>query len=423
MSDDLYEDVSVPSASRFCGSCGAALMAGDAGCAACIQAEADALDPPVTTLAPDRPNFAMAIWLFGLLVASFLPFAILSEDDDIGLVFTLQNAVQIVDTLAVLTFAFVCWQSVWPLIRKGPLLWCLAAIPTGMVTMALATGLIELATVLVGIEEFLYSEMAFEAGYGWAFLILTIVVQPAIIEELAFRGIIFDGLRTALSDRGNRHRDGADVHGPALECPRLPAPADHGSGDGGASAQNRIALAVYRVTRDAQRDGDRLRILALLMIAEHEFVTTFEQEEALAAAVNILRQMGFKVRTYESRIVAKRGVDKPTQAKHESQLPRSIEMTFDRGRCNLAASVMLQTKTKPLHRDMVKTALTTLERVLVHGQTDEEALEDWRRVESRAKARTAQHGGARRVVLWVLIGFLCLLLLGCVIGMLMSVLD
>ncbi len=159
------------------------------------------------------------------------------------------------------------------------------------------------------------------------------------------------------------------------------------------------------------------------MIAEHEFVTTFEEEEAQAAATHILRQMGFRVQTDGAKLVAKRGVDKPSKAKREGELPRSVEMTFDRGRCTLAASVAEQGKPKPIHREMVKTALSTIERVLVHGQDDEEALEPWRHVESRAKARTPQHGGVRRVIFWVLVGFLALMLLGCVIGMLAAAFE
>ena len=152
------------------------------------------------------------------------------------------------------------------------------------------------------------------------------------------------------------------------------------------------------------------------MIAEHEFVTTFEQEEALAAASHILSRMGFFVRTYEARLVAKRGEDKPAKAKRERELPQRVEMTFDRGRCTLAASITLAAKAKPVHRDMVKTALNTLERVLVHGQTDDEAIEDWRLVDRKASAKTAP----QRVLLWVLLGFLGLLLIGCIVGMLVS---
>ena len=156
------------------------------------------------------------------------------------------------------------------------------------------------------------------------------------------------------------------------------------------------------------------------MIAEHEFVTTFEQDEALAAAAHILTKMGFAVTTYDAKIVAKRGVDKPPKAVRERQLPQSVEMTFDRGRCHLAASIMLTGKPKSLHSDMITTVLSTIERVLVHGQSDEEALEAWRYVDTRAGVRTVQHSGCRRITFWVLVGFLCLLLLGCVIGIIAS---
>lgn len=159
------------------------------------------------------------------------------------------------------------------------------------------------------------------------------------------------------------------------------------------------------------------------MIAEHEFVTTFEEDEALAAATHILQRMGFTVRVRGSRLNAKRGVAKPQQAKRERHLPQSVEMSFDRGRCHLAASIQFASKPKPLYRDLITTMLTTIERVLVHGMTDEEALEAWHHIDARANVRAAQHSSAGRVVLWILVGFLCLLLMGCLIGIFVSAMN
>lgn len=154
------------------------------------------------------------------------------------------------------------------------------------------------------------------------------------------------------------------------------------------------------------------------MIAEHTFVTTFEQDEALAAASHILSQMGFSVRTYEDRLVAKRGQKRATDIKRERHRPQRLEMVFDRGRCTLAASIMHPGQTKPVHRDMMKTALTTLEGVLVHGQTNDEALLPWQDIDNRAGTRTVDRSGPGRIVMYVVIGFFGLLLLGCIIGML-----
>lgn len=201
MTDPFDEVVPPPAAARFCGRCGGVLLVGDAGCATCLQAEADALEAPAQTK-PERPGFGMAMLLFGILLASFLPYAFASIDDTIAFVYRLQNAIQIFDTLVVLGFALFCWQATWPLIKTVPITWSLTAIPSGLITLSIAVVLLGTITTLTGYEEeFLMIQPAFDAGYGWVFLILTIVAQPAIIEELAFRGIIFDGARKVLSDR------------------------------------------------------------------------------------------------------------------------------------------------------------------------------------------------------------------------------
>lgn len=159
------------------------------------------------------------------------------------------------------------------------------------------------------------------------------------------------------------------------------------------------------------------------MIAEHTFVTTFGQDEALAAASLLLSQMGFKVRTYEDRLVAKRGETKAANITRHRHLLQRIEMAFDRGRCTLAGSIMTPDQAKQVHRDMIKTALIALEGVLVHGLTNDEALQAWRDVDGRAGGRTDQPNGCGRIAKLVLIAFGVLLLLGCIIGMLSSAME
>lgn len=201
MNDWLNEDVPDRPAVRYCGKCGAALMPGDAGCAPCIQAEADAIEQPAV-VADERPGFKMAMVLFGILLASFLPFILVHVDDDLQFSFAIEHAVQVFDALVVLGFVAYCWQAMWPLFRTIPIAYCLAALPTGVITLTIATVFVWVITRVTGIEDqSYYIQPAFAAGYGWAYLILSIVVQPAIIEELAFRGIIFNGVRTVLSDR------------------------------------------------------------------------------------------------------------------------------------------------------------------------------------------------------------------------------
>ena len=201
MSDWFNDDAPDQPASRFCGSCGNALMPGDAGCATCLQADADAAERS-TVVAPTRPTFQMAMLLFAILLGSFLPFALAHLDDDIEFMFMVEHFVQVFDALIVIGFVAYCWQTMWPLFKIIPITWCLAAVPTGVITLTIATVFIWFITQITGlVDESYYIGPTFGAGYGWAYLILSIVIQPAIIEELAFRGIIFDGVRTTLSDR------------------------------------------------------------------------------------------------------------------------------------------------------------------------------------------------------------------------------
>ena len=46
--------------------------------------------------------------------------------------------------------------------------------------------------------EFTYSSLFFPHGYGWGWIILLICIQPALVEELAFRGILQTTLRDTM---------------------------------------------------------------------------------------------------------------------------------------------------------------------------------------------------------------------------------
>lgn len=198
MSEWLHEDVLERTAAQYCGRCGDALV--DASCAACKPDPADTTDGPTIKM-PARPTFGMALCLFGILIVTFLPYATVGYDSTLEFHFGVQNAIQIMDAIVVLGFALVCWQATWPLFKTVPIVWCLSAISTGVITVSIAISFVAIAVMLTGVDEIMTIQPAFNAGYGWVFIFLTVVAQPAIIEELAFRGVIFDGLRTTLSDR------------------------------------------------------------------------------------------------------------------------------------------------------------------------------------------------------------------------------
>ena len=79
--------------------------------------------------------------------------------------------------------------------------WYAAAVLLAGGTFLLATLTVRLLVDGLGVEEMEYADPMLNAGYGWGAIILNVCIEPAIIEELAFRGIILTGLQRVLSNR------------------------------------------------------------------------------------------------------------------------------------------------------------------------------------------------------------------------------
>jgi membrane protease YdiL (CAAX protease family) len=65
-------------------------------------------------------------------------------------------------------------------------------------TVLLASGAISLLHHALGVERIDYLSDFTSAGYSFGWAVLLIAVQPAIIEELAFRGVILSALEPVL---------------------------------------------------------------------------------------------------------------------------------------------------------------------------------------------------------------------------------
>lgn len=129
--------------------------------------------------------------LFALLVAMNVLAARLGAGDDESAVVSML-IIQALDTVLILVW-YVAWyrEAVGHLFATagpaGPYLVVLAACyPLGLVFHLFVRALSE----AFGLPELSYSEEFLGAGYGVPVLILSLSVQPAIFEELAFRGII-----------------------------------------------------------------------------------------------------------------------------------------------------------------------------------------------------------------------------------------
>jgi membrane protease YdiL (CAAX protease family) len=83
-------------------------------------------------------------------------------------------------------------------LRRARPLWCVAGAALGVVTFSVACALVYGFNHFFELEEYSYSDHLFDAGWGWGMSILVVAVQPAVFEELAFRGVVFSALRRVL---------------------------------------------------------------------------------------------------------------------------------------------------------------------------------------------------------------------------------
>lgn len=186
-----------PAGGGYCGMCGAALNS--TVCERCARVEVTRRQGEAEYADEGRP-LAVCLWLYGLLLgasmASIICYA--AGDRSQGWTLLVQSAVEIFDAMVVLGFVFFARGKVADGLKLKPAdgkrawwwLWFPAAAGAGALTFGaawLAVGTLDHA---FGNEGAKYAEAARALGYGWWLVIVMTAVQPAIIEELAFRGII-----------------------------------------------------------------------------------------------------------------------------------------------------------------------------------------------------------------------------------------
>ncbi|MCH7729504.1 MAG: CPBP family intramembrane metalloprotease [Planctomycetes bacterium] len=111
-------------------------------------------------------------------------------------------AVQIVDTLIVFVWCAGHFRVVGRMLTKAfSPVWLFIPIGLGFLTFAVAAIAVKVCVALFDIPEIWISSEFLAGGYGWGMIILFGCVQPAIVEELAFRGVIQGGLASVLSKR------------------------------------------------------------------------------------------------------------------------------------------------------------------------------------------------------------------------------
>ncbi len=185
---------------RFCARCGDPLDAGTLACARCAAASAPNRADATVAAPPASPSLGTALVLYVLLLGTSLAAFIAVRSGAAAA--TAMLVIDGVDTLLVFLFVAVSGRALWSVLRNpaSVLAWAaasLAVLVTHPFTAITVRALIE----WLGLEELSYLEPYRDAGFGLPVAILSMCIQPAIVEELAFRGVILGALRPIVGPR------------------------------------------------------------------------------------------------------------------------------------------------------------------------------------------------------------------------------
>ncbi|HZZ41405.1 MAG TPA: CPBP family glutamic-type intramembrane protease [Tepidisphaeraceae bacterium] len=175
---------------RFCRSCGSSLPPDLSNCPRCSQSSTTPIDT-TSSFALDIRLVKSSLYLYFTLLGTCMIFALVdlssSRNDELHL----QTIVSIAISLIVVLWCLLRPAGILTLLRHtGRPLWYPAAIAASLLTFTLAS------TTLFALHQYLkmpilhYLNMFAAANADWRWGILIICVQPALFEELAFRGFI-----------------------------------------------------------------------------------------------------------------------------------------------------------------------------------------------------------------------------------------
>jgi len=182
-----------PAALRFCPACGATWRPEWTACPRCASVQTARESALAGDRAERHPLRAPLVLYFAMLATSFaavIGSAIVGESAG-ELHLYLQWGVQVVDALIVLVAVALLWRTCRSSLRSiGRWFWYPGAALAGLLTFLITSLLLRTLTGRLEIESSDGLGPLWDAGFGWMAAVLTIAVQPAIIEELAFRGIM-----------------------------------------------------------------------------------------------------------------------------------------------------------------------------------------------------------------------------------------
>ena len=183
-----------PAAPKFCRQCGTPWMPDWADCPHCAKRVELLVIPD-----EGRPiGSALALYFCWLGLSTIAAFWAIAGGDEL----TVDVAQSIAASVLVLCWCIPARGQLMPALRRVPhVKWFGLAFIGAFATFAAASGALRALQWLCDLREIRYTDVYFDAGYGWALSILLVCVQPAIFEELAFRGVIFSSLRRILNAR------------------------------------------------------------------------------------------------------------------------------------------------------------------------------------------------------------------------------
>jgi membrane protease YdiL (CAAX protease family) len=180
---------------KFCSDCGAAWNAQWSQCQACLARRAlIAQTPQIPAQSHGVPSALILYFLLlGVCLISMLVGRAGSNQGHASLV------AMVVMSALVIAWAAVQWEGNFASLLRVPALnWFVLAIGVSFVTFGIATGVMQGLRIWLDLPPLNTSIRPAHSGYGWGLIVLVVAVQPAIIEELAFRGIILESLQRTL---------------------------------------------------------------------------------------------------------------------------------------------------------------------------------------------------------------------------------
>ncbi|MFI5378139.1 MAG: CPBP family intramembrane glutamic endopeptidase [Tepidisphaerales bacterium] len=183
------DDIPVARRVQYCGRCGAILLEGSGDCAACAQRTAR--QSANRTYSAEWSDIKSAMMLyFSLLAVSVVTIIVLlSSKGEMGV--TGEIVASSAMSLIVLVWSIARHDRVRRLLfSRSRIRWYFLALGCPIATFLLAALCIQLLVRLFQVEPIAYLAPYQREGWSFVWPVLLICVQPAVFEELAFRGVI-----------------------------------------------------------------------------------------------------------------------------------------------------------------------------------------------------------------------------------------